>query len=334
MMTTILPLWNKNSGCDYHRIMLPLEEMGYSFGPKDAEELNKVRIVTYNRLPQRIDLVKKVLQLGIKTIMDLDDYWVLYPEHPMAPWWKKVNMSYMLEHELGSADVITCTTPRLADKIRPINPNVHVIPNAIPFRGQFLRKEADYTQEGIRFGYVGGSSHLADIKRIAGVFNHFPTLDFTLFGYTPMPAGINKPNVWDKMEAVCNFNGHNPNFKLVGSKPFKTYMEHYDQIDVAIAPLAENHFNQYKSSLKFYEAAAKKCAFICSDMPPYSDDIPRDIAFFCKTNKDWVNTIKYLIKNPDVAKAHGQAGYDWVYTHRNLNDVNNLRTDLYASLLK
>ena len=311
-----------------------MESMGYDFSTKTKEQLEEVQVIYFNRVPNRLDLVRQVTGFGTKLVMDLDDYWELYPEHPMLPWWKHNKMSVATVEMIKASDAVTCTTTRLADKIMPYNKNVFVIPNAAPNSGQFLSKEKIYNRDSTRFGYIGGSSHLLDIKRIAPVFRHFPTLDFTLFGYTPMPpARTHEPNVWDKIQAVCNFNGHNPNYKRVDSKDLSSYMEHYDQIDVAIAPLADNEFNRHKSSLKFYEAAAKGCAFVGSLMPPYSDDVPFDAAILCDKTKDWVDTFKRL-KDPNLVQELGEAAHSWVREHRDMTKVNKLRTELFESLIK
>lgn len=307
--------------------------MGFDFTTRTKAQLEEIRIIAFNRVPQRLDLVRKSTNLGAKLLMDLDDHWELYPEHPMYPMWTHNKMPTATIEMIKSVHAVTCTTSRLADKIKPFNKNVYVIPNAIPFEGQFLSKGRDHLCRQTRFGYIGGSSHLADIKRIAGVFNHFPTLDFTLFGYQPMPPGNLGKNVWDQIQAVCNFNGNNPNFRRADSKSLDSYMEHYETIDIAIAPLKDTPFNTFKSSLKFYEAAAKACAFICSDMAPYSDDVPKDITFMCKTNKEWIDAIKKC-KDPNLVSDLGAKSYAWVKEHRNMEKINKLRLEVYEELLK
>jgi hypothetical protein len=135
------------------------------------------------------------------------------------------------------------------------------------------------------------------------------------------------------MEDIVSFRGHNPNYKRVGETSLETYMRGYETIDVAIAPLVENNFNKHKSSLKFYEAASKKCAFIASDMSPYADDVPRDIAFLCRRNKDWVDAIKKC-KDLALVKELGEKSYEWVKGHRNMRKINALRLEVFAHIMQ
>ena len=334
LINQVIPVFKIGSGCDYHRVILPFKTMGFDFDRINRDGMRMLReakLMVFNRLPIVQDVVLKAREeYGTKLLMDLDDYWVLYPEHPMYHQWYKFKFPERLIELIKISDGIMVTTELLAEKVRPLNKHVYVVPNAIPFEGQFVPTEKD--SKTTRFGYLGGSSHVADLRRIEGVFNHFPTLDFTLFGYQDLPSHAKGKNVWDVIEKIVNFNGNNPNYKRVQAKSLETYMNNYDQIDVSIAPLVDVPFNKYKSSLKFYEAGAKKCGFICSDMSPYADDVPRDIAFFCKNNKDWVEAIKKC-KDISLVRELGEKAYEWVKANRNMEDINKVRLNIFEEII-
>jgi glycosyltransferase involved in cell wall biosynthesis len=76
-------------------------------------------------------------------------------------------MHEKIEANLRLADWVTTTTNIFADEIRKLNKNVFVIPNAMN------REEGMWTSEGspdpngkVRIGWIGGSSHLHDLKKI------------------------------------------------------------------------------------------------------------------------------------------------------------------------
>jgi glycosyltransferase involved in cell wall biosynthesis len=99
------------------------------------------------------ELIQKLNTMGIITVCDIDDYWMPGKEHPI-----KV------------AKYVTTTTTLFADEIRKYNKNVFVLPNAInPNEPQF--KEPTLESDRLRFGWLGGSSHLHDIQILNEGFN-------------------------------------------------------------------------------------------------------------------------------------------------------------------
>ncbi len=332
----IIPMVNLHDGCSFHRIFNPFENMGFNFS--EYKEIKNSKLVTFNRFPtipldQLLALRK---EFGFKIVVDIDDYWHLPPNHIIFPNWSKNQIGSKIENMLKLADAVTCTTERLAEKVLPINSNVFVIPNAVPFNdseaNQFLLQNPR-ENEKVSFGYVAGSSHEHDLKTIKYLFSRLPHLNFTLAGYNNPQESKGITNVWDTMEKICSNNFHNPNYKRLSTKNLSAYMSHYDNIDVAIAPLENNSFNTFKSSLKAYEAGIKKCAFVASAIPPYSDDLPNDIAYFCKNNKDWVETFKLLSKNPSLVQEKGEALFEWVKQNRSLEKINELREQIFEHII-
>lgn len=342
MILDVVPLIKPTSGCDYHRVWQPMKWLGVDFEAAKlkplSEHLSTAKVVTFNREPGiPLDtLMSFKKQYGFKILLDLDDYWYLYPHHLIYQYWMKNNVPKFTEDLIKMVDAVSCTTERLAEKIRPLNKEVFVIPNAVPYDdvidNQFiLHKERN--NEQVQFGYVAGSSHLHDIKTIQGIFHQLPTLNFALAGYNNPKEKDGKKNVWDSMERIASFNYHNKNYRRLPTKELDTYMEHYDTLDVAIAPLEKNHFNTFKSSLKGYEAGVKKCAFIATDVAPYTDDIPRDIATFCDKTRDWVQAIKYHRDNPSFVKEQGLKLYEWVKENRSMEKVNQIRQQVFSHLI-
>jgi glycosyltransferase involved in cell wall biosynthesis len=104
---------------------------------------------------------------GIKVIVDLDDYWLPTKEHPIHSLIVQNKIHEKITQNLKLADYVTTTTEIFANEIRKYNKNVVVFPNAInPDEPQF--KEPTLESERIRVGWLGGSSHLHDLKLLEG----------------------------------------------------------------------------------------------------------------------------------------------------------------------
>lgn len=353
-----LPLLHPNQidGCIYHRILQPFKylpsELGIERKGTFVDYLKDAKIITWNRAPHLPpEVLNRVILNGTRLVADLDDYWVLYPEHNIYEWWTERKIGELYVDICHNSDAVTVTTERLAQKMREINPNTFVLPNGVPFDNKdqwsfpkekqanglgkriLLKNGNTRIQSTVRFGYVAGSSHLPDLHTIKDVFQEH-LYDFSLCGFNNPQAGKTL-TVWEFMEDIASgkrINGknviQNPRYHRVGTKDIHNYMSHYDDLDVAIAPLLNNNFNHHKSSLKAYEAGLKKCAFICSGIPPYTDDLPEGVVTFCNSTQEWKEAFKKH-SDPGYAREQGEKLHEWVFNNRNLVTLGKERQQVY-----
>ena len=114
------------------------------------------------------ELIKYLQSIGIVVIMDIDDYWLPTKEHPIQQIILQNKIHEKIIANLKDCDYVTTTTEIFANEIRKYNKNVIVLPNAIdPNEGQF--NEPTLPSEKIRVGWLGGSSHLHDLKLLDGM---------------------------------------------------------------------------------------------------------------------------------------------------------------------
>jgi len=139
----------------------------------------------YDRLPQLLD---KCDELGIATIMDIDDHWSPGPDHPAWQIIKQNQLDKKISNNIKVSRNVTTTTSVFADEISRLNKNVFVLPNAInPEEKQYQNNTKP--SERIRIGWLGGSSHLKDLEILKGVVNKFKSdglldkVQFVLCGY-------------------------------------------------------------------------------------------------------------------------------------------------------
>jgi glycosyltransferase involved in cell wall biosynthesis len=114
------------------------------------------------------EFIKYLQSIGIVVIMDIDDYWLPTKEHPIQQIILQNKIHEKIIANLKVCDYVTTTTEIFANEIRKYNKNVIVLPNAIdPNEGQF--NEPTLPSEKIRVGWLGGSSHLHDLKLLDGM---------------------------------------------------------------------------------------------------------------------------------------------------------------------
>lgn len=128
---------------------------------------------------------------GVKMILDLDDYWVLPANHQKSATYQKFRISEGIADNIRMADAVTVSTEYLADKVRRLNKNVVVIPNAV----DLSEKQFSYDPVGSskqRIGWLGGSTHLEDLKLLDGLSakifanpNYRDKVQMRLYGFDP-----------------------------------------------------------------------------------------------------------------------------------------------------
>ena len=75
--------------------------------------------------------LKYFKEVGITTVMDIDDHWKLDFRHPQNLIQKQLKLDEKVKRNFGLFDYITTTTKIFANEIKPFNKNVFVFPNAI-----------------------------------------------------------------------------------------------------------------------------------------------------------------------------------------------------------
>ena len=172
------------TGVSYYRSTKPhiiLEELypdnfhvDIDYQPRynDEEWLKQYDIIHYHRTFGPYDEMEETLnrldKLGIVSYMDIDDHWAPGPHHPAYQIIKNSGMDKKILNNLTLARNVITTTELFADVIRKVNPNVFVLANAIdPNEKQYTPNPEP--SDRIRIGWLGGSSHLHDLKILEGV---------------------------------------------------------------------------------------------------------------------------------------------------------------------
>lgn len=313
-MKRILLYISDGNGCTLHRLILPhaylnkeVFEVQYGTESMDYEEIGKYDLFVFHRmLPDGMIERLKAECPNTKIICDIDDLWELTTSHILYNHYLNYDISNAIKKHIKLADYVTTTTPLLAAKIKPFNPNVHVFANSLIPDSEF--KPNPTPSDKIRFGIIGGCTHVKDMVLLEGVVKQLPQdvldkIQFVLGGFDkgvyqiPMADGsIRKEpmpweeNAWVKMERILTndyqtispehkqflqqytmgleFNSDEP-YKRIWAKDIWNYATIYDDIDVLLVPLVDNEFNRSKSELKLIEAGVKQKACIVSDVMPY-----------------------------------------------------------------
>lgn len=148
--------------------------------PNTIEYLKKFDIIQYHReLVSNKELAHSILtqlkESGVKLVVDIDDYWVLHKNHPQFEKSLRTNHKDWVLFNIKISDYVTTTTELLANEIKKIrgDNNVFVFENGInpDWMIQFQDNKKKDPNNLIRITYMGGSTHLSDLKQLDKVVN-------------------------------------------------------------------------------------------------------------------------------------------------------------------
>jgi glycosyltransferase involved in cell wall biosynthesis len=305
----------KNYPDDFH------VDIDYEPKYNDAEYWKQYDIVHFHRtITPNYEISEQIIpqlnNMGIVTVCDIDDYWNPGKEHPAHNLIVTHKIDEKIRKNISLARYVTTTTPHFAQEIKKINKNVFVIPNGIdPEEEQYSQKTEK--SDKLRFGWLGGSSHLHDIMLLEGTISklhsdvdkfQFYLCGFDIRGTVTEIDPVNRKEtkrdilphetVWVKYEKILtenyryitkehreylekfivgNYEDKDAFYHRVWTESINEYGKNYTKFDVSLAPLKDTMFNRMKSQLKVIEAGFYKKALIASEIAPYTIDLTHSI---------------------------------------------------------
>lgn len=241
----------------------------------------------------------------------------------------KKNEKYLgrIRQAIEMADLVTTTTPILADKFREINSKVEVLPNYIDLDiwkpCEFIKKDGNE----IRLYWAGGSSHYEDWCMLSGalpvIMNKYKNVKLVIMGHQFKGAlkGIPEDRIefhrWVKTPA----------------HPFKTIL---NRPDISLIPLKQTEFNESKSSIKWVEMGALGVPSVSTCMSPYQEMDNGDNGVFIEDNDTdaWIEGISMLIEDPILRAKMGGEARRFVENNFDINNKYMQWVNAYKELFK
>jgi glycosyltransferase involved in cell wall biosynthesis len=333
----ILGISHINSGCGFHRVVMPLGYMDDIVGtitnlPTEEVMNEGWDILLFNRISgfdEDFDYIRE--KMGCKIVVDMDDAWGLPTNH--LNYYDYLHLSPRIENNLRNADLVTCTNENLAKKIRPLNSNVVIVPNAILFgQHQFIPDKVE--SDKIRIFWCGGITHEGDLEILKNPIRrltaHKDKIEMVLGGYNDENE-LSK-FIWDKMFSYFTSSGQLPHQIIKGTTPDK-YMSMYSHADIMLVPLLQSDWSGCKSNLKLLEASVKKVPVICSAVEPYTLDKSAPV-LWVENQSDWYKHLRFLINNKNAREDYGEKLNEWAKKSYDLIEVNKIRRSAFANLIK
>lgn len=202
-----------------------------------------------------------------------------------------------MREALSLCDRLIVSTQPLADAYRAYCPDVRVMPNCLDEKawdGLRLPPRSE-ARTRLRVGWAGAMQHLDDLEMIADVVQGLADeVDWIFMGMCP---DVLRPSVKE-------------------FHPFVSYADYPAKLasldlDIAIAPLQDNRFNESKSNLRLLEYGAMGWPVVCSDVYPFRTDNP-PVWRLQNEAPAWLDALRTLMADPARRQRMGDELHQWV----------------------
>lgn len=238
-------------------------------------------------------------------VFTLDDLVTKIPEKSSA--YKKIVGNYRdakrrLRKSLSLCDRLLVTTQPLADLCADMIEDVRIIPNRL--ERALWEQHAPVRREHARprVGWAGAQQHLGDLELIYELVRGTSReVDWVFFGMCPDPL---RPYVREVHEFELGFENYVAKLATL-------------DLDLAIAPLEVNAFNEAKSNLRLLEYGYFGWPVVCTDILPYQG---APVARVGNHADEWIAAVRARVHDLDAARREGEVLRAWVHRHWMLED--------------
>lgn len=218
----------------------------------------------------------------------------------------------VLETATREADGVVVTCEPLAEVQRALGQkNVFVFPNYIDPREYPQIDLTDHDE--VRLLWQGGDSHFIDWHKAGEIVRRaivkHPNVKLYLFGLTFDTIVKRLPRA--RFEFIDWVDYHAFPLRLATIAP-----------DINLCPLVRNDFNECKSAIKFYEAAAisRPAATIAANVGPYAREIlDGETGLLYNDLNEFALALDRLIEDAVERKRLAQNAKDWVHENRTIS---------------
>ena len=319
-LPVVLGRYADREGCGHYRMIQPFNAMRDAGLLEGVLSLGALSPVALERFApdvivlqrqvgdEQLDAMRRMKAFSSAfKVFELDDY---LPNLPL----KSIHRQHMpkdilrsLRRGLGHVDRFVVSTQPLAEAFSGLHGDIRVIENRLPVNWWSGVKNERRVGAKPRVGWAGGVGHTGDLELIADVVKALADeVEWVFFGMCPESL---RPYVHEYHPGV--FIHQYPSALAALN------------LDLALAPVEQNLFNECKSNLRLLEYGACGFPVICSDVRCYQGDgLP--VTQVKNRFKDWVEAIRAHINDLDAAARAGDelrsvVQRDWMLRGTNLD---------------
>src|SRR6266536_1455064 len=231
---------------------------------------------------------------NVLLVYDLDDdIWAWHSSTRAYKYWTR-ERRLQAEINIQLADLVTTPSKMLAQILRELNPNVHVLLNTVP---KWLTKitPASLPQGKFVIGWEGAIQHIRDLKLV-----YDPVFRFML-QHSDVELWLWGPDEFKDLPPALHDRVRCFGWQSEVSSYYRSLAMH-----VALAPLLNEPFNETKSAIRVQEHSALGIPVLASPMPAYRGFlIHGQTGAFIQTRGGWERWLERLYQHADLRERMG-----------------------------
>jgi glycosyltransferase involved in cell wall biosynthesis len=228
------------------------------------------------------------------------------------------------------ADAVTATTPALCDYLRPLNPNIWLLPN---YHCDRLWPEKALSQAPLQpkrdeviIGYMGSDTHLPDLEMLTPVYqrllDRFGNRLRLKFWAAPPPAELREHAAVEWIPV-----------RIWSYAEFAEFFAR-QECDIFVAPLVDNLFNRCKSAIKYFEYSALGIPGVYSRVAPYEQVVVHgENGFLADTSAEWESALARLVEDQALRQRMGVQAAETVKQDWSLSGKAHRWPEIYAQAI-
>lgn len=289
-------------GCGEYRIIAPMRALNRAgltqgwetmrlFEPPEMERMQPDSLVVQRQMewPQIEALERHARTSKAFRVFEIDDLITNLPHKSVHKSTIHKDIAKRFRKAAGLCNRLVVATEPLAKAYAHFTDEVVVQPNYLEAARWGHLQPARAERSKPRVGWAGGVGHTGDLELIADLVRDTASeVDWVFFGLCPEAL---KPLVKEFHPGV----------------PLDQYAAKLAalDLDLAVAPLEDNAFNEAKSHLRLLEYGILGYPVICSDLTPYQGDFP--VTRVANRYRDWTRALREAISDRAALRAQGDA---------------------------
>ena len=290
------------NGCGHYRLHQPFSAMerdmliqGLStdqlLAPVELERFAPDSVIYQRQFTPHSLLLREETSIykDVFRVMDMDDFIPGVPEKSNR--YSRIPKDIMthINKSLSLVDRFVVSTEPLAEAFAGLHPDIQIVPNRLPVQWWGNLQNQRRVGRKPRVGWAGGDSHTGDLELLFDVVRALTNeVEWVFFGMCP---DLLKPYIHEFHAGIT----------------IEKYPERLASLnlDLALAPLEMNLFNECKSNLRLLEYGACGFPVICTDIVTYRCGMP--VTLVKNRTEDWLAAIRMHLSDLDASAEAGDA---------------------------
>lgn len=320
----------RNTGDYLHRITWPGKALTRYFSVEDIQSthpehparISTTDILVINMIADAhlIELVKYRRKNNLTTIYEISDDFESFPKNlPLHNFYARQSVQEAIRQLARACDGVQFSSPALQAKFGYLNNNSIVLMNQC----DRIQPLPAHTNKPLVIGWSGSIGHYNDAAWLADLLAHWKLRKQVIISVMASPT----------IHQLFRSHGLEITARPTGS--MEDYLHYIRTLDIGIAIIQDDDFNQGRSDGKFLEYISNGVVALCSRLGTYQHTVRHgENGFLFRTDEELLSLLTRLVNDDELRHGLRNQGYHYASTERTHQANVEIRAKFYHSLAR